>query len=668
MEKRIVAVCLALLLLCLPVCGSSFAAELDSQTVKNKIDPDLLQRLNSMEKWEQIDVSVWLIEPDKSEIVKEARSRLKMRIEQGSVGERALLYADMQQNDVNPLKMYAADQKQDIVQLESRTKHELTSAEAQAVVETEREAASGFYTEQNRQVFDRLFPKTQVGLFRSIPKEQPEVLYSCKYAPNVMMTLTKSEIMTIINSDEVESIYYAPPAEEALAEPEIPLIEEQSAVEESTIPVVWQKITGIEYMRDTLHKDGSGIKIGQVEAGVLDDSKPSFQYAKDNNKIHILNGSRTDHPTYVASIMIGKTQNYTGIVPEAELYASSNQGQTYKEAIESLLHEGVNVINASAYFDYKYIGIVSDEYPDKFDHYFNQYRDITKWIDHISLDHHVAIVISSGNLNPAGVACGGMAYNAISVGNLNDHKTESLTDDTLASTSSYCADESKPYKPDLIAPGSCVTTSAAPEMTNGGTSAAAPVVTGAIAQLLQAQPYLKTNPELVKALLLCGTTHMSAVSSSVSTVPAMTRQSGAGMLNVYNSFTALSLSSYPKYATGSLEYSEFGPITKSLLVTKSNVPLNIALTWTKTTSFNSISDHDKIDNLGAAALSFLKLEVKAPDGTTYTSFNVTGNVQRVSIPAVSVKAGTYHITVSRNGPSGHTTYYAITALNGDVMS
>lgn len=53
-EKRIVAVCLALLLLCLPVCGSSFAAEPESPIVKNKMNPDLLQRLNSMEEWEQM--------------------------------------------------------------------------------------------------------------------------------------------------------------------------------------------------------------------------------------------------------------------------------------------------------------------------------------------------------------------------------------------------------------------------------------------------------------------------------------------------------------------------------------------------------------------------------------------------------------------------------------
>lgn len=67
--------------------------------------------------------------------------------------------------------------------------------------------------------------------------------------------------------------------------------------------------------------------------------------------------------------MIGKTQNYTGIVPEAELYASSNQGQGYKQAIETLLSEGVNVINASAYFEYKYVGVINDNYPTGNDHY-----------------------------------------------------------------------------------------------------------------------------------------------------------------------------------------------------------------------------------------------------------------------------------------------------------
>lgn len=72
-------------------------------------------------------------------------------------------------------------------------------------------------------------------------------------------------------------------------------------------------------------------------------------------------------------------------------------------------------------------------------------------------------------------------------------------------------------------------------------------------------------------------------------------------------------------------------------MTKSNVPLNIALTWTKTTSFNSISDHFADVNLSGAPLSFLKLEVTAPDGTVYTSFNVTGNVQRISIPPTNVQ-------------------------------
>lgn len=589
-----------------------------------------------------------------------------MRIAQGTVGDKVLLYADMQQNDVNPLMVCSDAVGPDIVQL-TESERGMTSTEAQAIVETERETASEIYTEQNRQVFDRLFPKTQAGLFRTIPKEQPEVLYSCKYAPNVMMTLTKSEIMTIINSDEVEEVYYNPPAEETLAESEIPLIEEQSASEESTIPVVWQKITGIEYMRDTLHKDGTGIKIGQIEHGVLDLSFACFNDAVENGKVHILNGNVASHASYVASIMIGKTKNYTGAVPGAELYATSMNDfapDSFKESIESMISEGVNVINASTYFEFHRVN-------GKVGYYYNLYRDVSKWLDHISLDHKVTFVLSSGNTDTKGVLSGSMAYNAITVGNLDDHKTEDLSDDEILEGeygSGYCADDSKPYKPDLIAPGSCVTTALAPNMTGGGTSAAAPVVTGAIAQLMQAQPYLKTNPELVKALLLCGTAHMSATSSSVSTEPAMTRQGGAGMLNVYNSFTALSSSSYPKYATGSFGHSEFGPVTKNLLVTKSNVPLNIALTWTKTTSFNSISDHDTIDNLGAAPLSFLKLEVTAPDGTIYTSFNVTGNVQRVAVPAVNVKAGTYKIKVSRNGPSGHTTYYAIAALNGDVMS
>lgn len=668
MRKRSISLFIALLLLWLVAfCPSVTALQVYKNSNEKKIDSFLLQQLTAAEVTDKFNVSAWVRDINDEAMTSAVEQCIVKEVKNQDKKDKLLKYIEQQkfteENSKTPQSLMAELEQMQQAPLG------LSSDDYQYLVETQRMVSSSLYQKQNQDIFNALFPKEKQELFRTSAAEQPEILYTCQYAPNIDMTLTKEQIYNIAASDDVEAVYYIPSnaAGGLLPEPDIDQIDiqlqEDALSADAEIPTVWQKITGIEYMRDVLGKDGTGIKIGQIEHGVLDLTFSCFGDAVENQKIHIINGRAASHASYDASIMIGKTDNYTGAVPNAELYAAvadNDNPSLFKSSIESMVSEGVNVINASAYFEYRVVD-------KKVDYYSNEYTDVSKWLDHISLDHKVTFVLSSGNTYKDKVLSGSMAYNTVTVGNLNDNQTEKLSDDKIETSSAYCADESKPYKPDLLAPGSCVTTALAPNMTGGGTSAAAPVVTSAVAQLMQAQPYLKTNPELVKALLLCGTTHMSQYSFEDSDTPAMTRQGGAGMLNVYNSFTALSSSSYPKYATGSLEHGEMGPITKNLLVSKTHEPLVIALTWTKTTSFNSISDHYTIDNLGAASLSFLKLEVTTPRGTVFSSFNVTGNVQRVSIPPWEAVSGTYRIRVSRNGPSGHTTYYAITALNGDVM-
>lgn len=83
-------------------------------------------------------------------------------------------------------------------------------------------------------------------MFRASAAEQPEILYTCQYAPNIDITLTKVQIYNIVASNDVEAVFYLPADENYYLESQLEQIEinEQQNVSlpDSSIPVVWQKL------------------------------------------------------------------------------------------------------------------------------------------------------------------------------------------------------------------------------------------------------------------------------------------------------------------------------------------------------------------------------------------------------------------------------------------
>lgn len=275
----------------------------------------------------------------------------------------------------------------------------------------------------------------------------------------------------------------------------------------------------------------------------------------ENNRFHILmdiTGKYANrvHETAVASIIVGKSADYTGIAPEAEYYAVgiqdfNNHKHHWRKGMELLIDAGVNVINAS----YEFIGEARGGYGES-----------SRWIDHVIHTHEVSVCISAGNHRY--ILGGAMAYNAITVGNVNDKRTISLADDVRSvidadkQESAYSLNMELAYKPDIMAPGETAGTPVDPQTSggHGGTSYSAPIVTGAVAQLCGMFPAYKSMPLVLKAALLAGAVKTQEMTdcdedtdpdNDIDSVVrgdriALDRKNGAGMVNVIRASSVIS--------------------------------------------------------------------------------------------------------------------------------
>jgi serine protease AprX len=222
------------------------------------------------------------------------------------------------------------------------------------------------------------------------------------------------------------------------------------------------------------------------------------------------------HGTWVAGIAAGEGTasrgRFVGVAPQASLVnlkVSDDQGRAYASDVIQAL--GWVAANASTYHirvvNLSFVSSVAESYTT------NLLDAAVEMVWHAG----VVVVVSAGNAgaNTEHYAPANDPY-VITVGASDDHGSASPLDDTLAWFSSFGLTQAGHSKPDLVAPGRHIVgllassgaglaTQFPSKVVNqryiqlSGTSAAAPVVAGAVALLLEAHP--KLTPDEVKWLL-----------------------------------------------------------------------------------------------------------------------------------------------------------------------
>jgi serine protease AprX len=254
-----------------------------------------------------------------------------------------------------------------------------------------------------------------------------------------------------------------------------------------------------------------------------------------------LNGSGDGygHGTHVAGIIGGNGTlsnfNYVGIAPKVKLVnvkISDSEGM----AMESDVVNGLQWVleNRTAY-NIRVVNIsLNSSMPQSYN---------TSPLDaacEILWFNGIVVVVSAGNNGSATLYPPANDPFVITVGATDDKGTASIADDGVTSFSAYGFTESFLYKPELVAPGKNIVSLSSgrasilgkEHSTNkvgtsyfrmSGTSMAAPVVSGAVALLLQDEPNL--TPDQVKFRLMYTANRNWAGYSPVT--------AGAGYLDIY---------------------------------------------------------------------------------------------------------------------------------------
>lgn len=563
-------------------------------TSKNKISEELAIVMETMDDDDTVSVMVWFEDIDTETISTKAEKSVGYTQEDIKKAEDAVPAINEAVFDLSGTAYTKAinDYK------------EATKAERLEVLKMQNDLT---YTK--RHLFKEAYSKNNAEQARTAEISESSITYKSFFSPVVVVNLTSMEIIELSEKNNIVYIGF-----------------NDNTAEKDELSYAMSAIQA-DYTRNTLGFDGYGVKVGIYDGGNI----ASHSELSSSQITNIYpNGTTSQHATKVARIICGSN----GVAPNAQVFATYvTEESTKMIEVERLINQGVSVINYS-----KGTTRGSSGY----------YTDYEKWIDHVAYQHKVTIVKSAGNGGVGSdVTIPGLAYNVITVGGTDTKLTNNRSDDTMYNVEPDKGSASANggtlgcAKPDFLAPA--VMWSGGTE--DRGTSFAAPMVTGLIAQMIEYKPTIATNPALIKAILTVSTDKkvLPGGNSAVSEEWAgtITAQQGAGQVNAKNAMSTLGKN---RYATGTMSS---GTISKTFTVSSSDSWIRYSVAWTRRNTISS--SHTGGDYITAVSPN-LKLQVYNPSNTSMGLSNIsTSSVELVHFTVGTTGSHTAKITRMDSG-------------------
>jgi subtilisin family serine protease len=308
-----------------------------------------------------------------------------------------------------------------------------------------------------------------------------QVIYQARYAPAVVAAASASAIWEMEARDDIERIYL-----ERISKPRLNV---------SRVVVQAHEVNN----RDIT---GEGVTVGIVEPGRIA-RHPNLPEAQRVLCRPEASDRVIDHKTLIAGVIQSTHKPLTGVAPGITLVDGIIRDGSDAEimaATDCVINKGATAINFSFGEDSK-----------------GRFGPLARFVDTTAYRTHVTFVVAVANSCNVRIGNPDIAFNAIAVGQFWDGDTTGFENDIMScqrGRRSAFLDPLSPHgdreEPDLVAPGSPITSTDIDNdfATTGGTSLAAPFVTGGVGLLEQRGGATGPVPtELARAILMASARH-----------------------------------------------------------------------------------------------------------------------------------------------------------------
>ena len=590
--KRFFSIILTLIIVMSTLSISVTAVTSDSteEVVSSKINDVLKEKMNEYTDDEYIPVYVWLQDIGDSAVYDVLSKKLGAEIsstnEQSYIEARVKEKLESYKEIISEKESILSEEVETVLSLDTikdisaqikdiRTQAGISSIMTDSEIKICIEEGMDIekiieLSEQNQFLSDwRSTRKTVNGVINTafeakLDEGQCRNIYIDPALPYAELECKKSYITTLATITEVTEIGYYEEVElvdDIESEIETEIITEEIASTQSA-NANGHIVSGNYLMtpHETLGYTGAGVRVGVIEVSNM--YNPADRHLAKANITSYEESTETafTHGTKVLSVLCGQSVKYyrnyyQGIAPDATVFYASFSSSNISEdgflyyydfrikLFWMIIEKNVSVVNMS------------------FGTTVGSPSELETYIDCIIQQYRVACVTSAGNNGV--VTSPGISHNIITVGNVsntldNAGKYLMVYDDPekKQSSSGYYEISHAINKPDLSAFGTNITMvdssgTVSSVWSATGTSFSAPMVTGTIALMFQANPNLIGHPDAVKTILVqtaeedkIGVDYNDLKSGTPTTTSAVTatgiirNRSGAGLLNIEGALNA----------------------------------------------------------------------------------------------------------------------------------
>lgn len=604
----------------------AFAKEDYSQY--NKMDILIQEKLDEISNYEKISVWVWFSDIDKSKLEADVEAECKINRDdiyisspELSTKQNELLQTYM--SEKGNLRGKEANKIIDDYMIESAPQREEISKQTREYSNCLRKTASKMYEQSNDSII------TSNGL------SEDNIIFQSSLTPSAILSVTKKDLLSLKNSNDVKKILYY----------DDNINEEQLDIESSNDTVT--DSMKVDKAREEFNVTGSGVNVLMVENGcplndtnnVLDYSKIRFVHNENdysyeeviNNPNLILKA--TSHSVATTTALQSYADDVTVYsVHRLNDYIDPNYSE-YKNIEWAIINRNIDIINCSGNYWF-------------YEDYSSDPTSI--WYDSLVSTYYIPMTASIGNgTNFYGeewhkvlsVAAG---YNTIGVGSYYTNEGFPRVCNFRYSSSDY--PNAVQNKPDII-------------VESPSTSEGAPTLAAIASLILEINPKLRLNPELVKAILMASCHQKASPANGTNDAQenmsdGLTLKQGAGIVDAYQ---AVCIALLGNYGTGRVRS---GSVNIDSIKAPSDDDINVSLVWLRENPFtdNNNDGYHDINESTVGTLQELELRVYKNNSLIGTSNKTQTGKQLVYFPYQ--KNNQYTVRVTKATENSESVFFA----------